>query len=175
MIEHLKIRLRSDLKDLNDEEFEAYLSTMDLDSNQDLLKKIKIIQSSSLPRKKYTKTYKTVTIRGVKKRIPVGHYVEEVQKEVDDLPLGDGSQFLATQIGFNKEVCLIEQMESCDECFNILIGFTKVGDLVEVDDKWGVVCEINGDSFKMLHGCGTLLEVEHKLYEINQNYRMIGE
>lgn len=171
----LQIRLRADLKDLNDEEFEAYLSTMDLESSKDVLNKCKNIQSSSAPRKKYTKTYKTVTIRGVKKRIPVGHYVEEIQKEIDDLPQGDGSQFLSEQMGFNVQKSLIDQMESCDECFNILIGFTKVGDLVEVNSQWGVVSEINGESFKMLIGCGTLTEHEFLLYEITQNYRMIGE
>ena len=171
----LQIRLRADLKDLTDEEYEAYLSTMDLESNQDVLNKSKNILTSSAPRKKYTKTYKTVTIRGVKKRIPVGHYVEEVQKEVDDLPEGDGSAFLSQQMGFDISNPLIDQMEACDECFNILIGFTKVGDFVEVNSTWGVVSEITGDTFKILIGCGTLSQEEYKLYEITQNYRMIGE
>lgn len=174
-MENLQIRLRADLKDLTDEEFYAYLSTMDLDSSEEVLKKSRSIQSSSAPRKKYTKTYKTVTIRGVKKRIPVGHYVEEIQKEVDDLPQGDGSQFLSQQMGFDINTPLIDQMEACDECFNILIGFTKVGDFVEVNSTWGVVSEIKGDTFKILIGCGTLSQQEFKLYEITQNYRMIGE
>jgi hypothetical protein len=174
MEQQLFVRLRADLKDLSDEEFNAYLESMDLDSSLDVLNTINALEESATPKRVYNKTYKTITIRGVKKRIPVGHYVEEKVTEIADMPRGDGSPYLCTLLGFGVNADFIESMEQDDRSFSILIGFTRVGDLVEVDGMWGVVSTITDNMFTMKHVCGTLETITSKLHLISQNYRMVG-
>lgn len=168
----LEIRLRSDLRDLNDEEFLSYVESMALAPDKDTLRSVQRAQRKANPVSRKVKTFKTVTIRGKRKRIPVGHYVQEAPVEAQSIPDGDGSEFLCEIFSTSTEI--VEHLEQRDDCFAVLVGYTQEGDVVEVDGKWGVVTNILNDQFTLLFGCVTLQEIQYKLYEINQNYRIVN-
>ena len=168
----LEIRLRSDLRDLSDEEYHEYIESMSLEPDLDLLQGVQKVQRKAAPKKRKVKTYKTVLIKGKRKRIPVGHYVQENTEKDSSIPEGNGSEFLKRIL--STSTAIPTYFEQLDDCFEVLVGFTQVGDVVEVDDKWGVVSSISNERFTMLFGCGTLQVLNYNLYEINQNFRIVS-
>jgi len=167
-LKRLRLRLRVDLIELSDGEFDAYLDTMTHPGSDSVLDDFNKRSKSSRV------VYKTVNLRGVTKRIPVTVDVTESVPETHQSE--DGSVAIMRALGFDPSLDILTALESSDFAFTVLAGLYQPNDIVQVDDLWGVITEIDLDNFRftMKSLCDKVTTTSQDLLSISNAYRCLS-
>jgi DNA-directed RNA polymerase beta subunit len=167
LLKRLELRLRADLIDLSDDEYEAYLETMTMGGSD------VVIDDFNKRTKSSRVIYKTISIRGKTRRIPVT--VDVTQRVPDTHQSEDGSVAIMRALGFDPSLDILSALESSDSAFSVLLGLYEVNDIIECEDKWGVITSIDLDNsnFTMTSLCDKITEATHDLLTISNAYRCI--
>ena len=168
LLKRLQLRLRADLLDLSDDEYETYLETMTT-AGSDV-----IIDDFNKRTKSSRVIYKTISIRGKTKRIPVT--VDVTQRVPDTHQSEDGSVAIMRALGLDPSLDILSSLESSDFSFSVLLGLYQINDIVQCNDVWGVITGIDVDNsnFTMTSLCDKITQSTQDLLSISTAYRCIA-
>lgn len=166
LFEALKLRIRYDLKDLNDEEFDAYLTALLTPAGSKLSNTLMTLRVNT-PAMRTHQTYKVITIRGVKRRIPV-----TTTKVLEPAPVED-KDCLFELLGYDQKQDIVEQLEADDRSFVVITGFASVGDLAYVDGAWHLIRNLNGENATLEPTCTNQPTKVNSVLDLELVYRVM--
>lgn len=172
----LMYRLRDDLSDLSDDEFEVYLTTLMSCGCSKLMQSMS--QYNEVETTTTSVSYKEVRIRGAVRRVPVSVTSSKTSRPTipPALNSADGSAFIRHFMQITDSATTLEaDLMQHERIFSVINGFALVGDIVFAEGVWGVVTDISvvDNTFKMMCLCDTLLNKSGSISTIEQNYRVI--
>jgi hypothetical protein len=177
----LLLRFRTEYADLTEDEYVAYVASLLSKGNQSL--KDKLIEKGS-PQISTRVVYKTIEVRGKKRRVPVTMSTEKEPDAIPDHLRSDGGCLMIKNLLnlSDTETALSELLEVSDYAYDVPVGFIEEGDLVLYENDaapvWGVVVQIkdnypSASTFKMASVCQSFAEIEGDVSSISLAYRIV--
>jgi len=165
----LKTRLRYDLKDLDDDEYESYVNVLLTPSDNSLFNKLyRLKQAEYRSDYKTHQSYKIITIRGKKRRVPVS--VNTKVQPRDDAVI---KECLYDLLGYDSDQDIVEQLEADDRAFVVMVGFACSGDLAKIGDTWYVITKTEGFDVSLEPTCTNRTSEVNSVLDLDVVYRVI--